>query len=184
MRMARQGKQYLLPGETLGWTGIGIDALDDFAAGWKEKRPASKFFSYLVTKESGGTGTFYKAPGKGLSSTNPDLAAGKNFGANLQLIELEIPRITLNDLLDREGVEKIDLLSMDIEGHEPEALAGFDIERFRPELVVIEGFSEQATQYFHRHGYKQIRRYVPFDPVNRYFRPKTRETPPSSDDPE
>ena len=80
--------------------------------------------------------------------------------------------ITLDDLLEREGVEKIDLLSMDIEGHEAKALAGFDIERFRPELVVIEGHNKDVTTYLHRHGYKQILRYVPFDPVNRYFRPR------------
>ena len=33
-----------------------------------------------------------------------------------------VPTITLNDLLDREGVKVIDLLSMDIEQHEPQAL--------------------------------------------------------------
>ena len=43
----------------LGWTGIGIDALNDYAAAWKEKRPNSKFFNFLVTKNSEGSGKFY-----------------------------------------------------------------------------------------------------------------------------
>ncbi len=72
----------------------------------------------------------------------------------------------------QEGIEKIDLLSMDIEGHEPEALAGFDIERFQPELVVIEGKKGEVSRYFRRHGYRQIQRYVPFDDINRYFQRK------------
>ena len=82
---------------------------------------------------------------------------------------MKVPSITLDALLDREGVEKVDLLAMDIEGHEPEALAGFDIERFQPKLAVIEGKDPAVAQYFERHGYALIERYLPYDPVNRYF---------------
>jgi FkbM family methyltransferase len=158
--------------EQLGWTGIGVDALDDYAAGWKEKRPSSKFFSYLVTSTSGGSGAFFKSPDIGLSSMDRDRAAGTNYANKMEPVKIEVPMITLNDLLDREGVEKIDLLSMDIEGHEPEALAGFDIGRFQPELIVIEGDNRAVTKYLNQHGYEQIERYVPFDPINRYFRRK------------
>ena len=80
--------------------------------------------------------------------------------------------ITLNDLLDREGIKKIDLLAMDIEGHELNALAGFDIERFSPDLIVIEGRmrrGDMLKQYFNQHGCELIERYVPFDYVNLYF---------------
>lgn len=153
----------------LGWTGIGIDALDDYAPGWHEKRSNSKFFAYLVSDRSGGTGTFFKSPNSGLSSTDRDLASGRGFGDDLKPKKVEIPEITLDDLLDREGVDRIDLLSLDIEGAEPQALAGFDIERFQPELVVVEGNDPVVTKYFDQHGYKQIQRYIPFDPINRYF---------------
>lgn len=156
----------------LGWTGIGVDALSDYAEAWQRERPASRFFSFLVTDRSGGTGTFFKSPNTGLSSTDRDSASGKNFGDEMEPEKIEIPMITLDDLLEREGIEKIDLLSMDIEGHEPKALAGFDLERFQPELVVIEGKKGSVARYFRRHGYEQIRRYVPYDAVNRYFQRK------------
>ncbi len=90
--------------------------------------------------------------------------------------EIEVPTITLDDLLESEGIEKIDLLSMDIEGHEPKALAGFDIERFQPDLLVIEGKSHAVTKYFSDHGYEQIQRYIDFDRVNRYYRRKNAAT--------
>ncbi len=168
----------------LDWTGIGIDALEDYAEGWKRERPNSKFFSYLVTDRSGGTGNFFKSPNTGLSSTNRGRAAGKKYGDSLETVELEIPRITLDDLLDREGIEKIDLLSMDIEGHELKALAGFDIDRFRPDLVVIEGKSRAVTKYFHEHGYQEIERYIPFDGINRYFQRKPGSGTKSSSPPQ
>jgi hypothetical protein len=107
------------------------------------------------------------------------MASGKAFGDDLEPEEVQVETITLDDLLDREGVTKIDLLSMDIEGHEPKALAGFDIKRFRPELVVIEGQGMGSTDgrvyhYLEQNGYELIENDRPFEAVNRYFRPKGR----------
>ena len=156
----------------LGWTGIGIDALDDYAVGWKEKRPNSKFFCFLVTNRSGGIGTFFKSENIGLSSADNLWASGVYFAMPLKSEKIEIPMITLNALLDREGIKKIDLLSMDIEGNELKALAGFDVERFSPDLIAIESRKKNRApirRYFNRHGYEQIQRYVPFDCLNLYF---------------
>jgi FkbM family methyltransferase len=175
--------------EHLGWTGIGIDALQDYAAGWSEKRPNSKFFTFLVTDRSGADGTFFKSQETALSSADFDQASGKAYGDAMEPEEIKVPMITLDDLLDHEGIEKIDLLSMDIEGHEPQALAGFDIERFQPELVVIEAHEyvvvKYFEKYFHDHGYERIERYAPFDLINYYFQPvrdaaPTEPSPPGS----
>ncbi|MFP8879977.1 MAG: FkbM family methyltransferase [Myxococcota bacterium] len=164
----------------LGWKGIGIDALAEYGPAWKTDRPNSRFFSYLVTDRSGIKETFFKSPNPGLSSTNRKMASGRIFGDDLEPEEVQIYTITLNDLLDREGVTKIDLLSMDIEGHEPKALAGFDIERFQPELVVTERSvvhkkgdgKGKVYRYFERHGYELIEEYLPFDKTNHYFKRK------------
>jgi len=53
----------------LGWTGLGIDALSDYAEAWQRERPGSRFFSYLATDRSGGMGTFFKSPNPGPSSS-------------------------------------------------------------------------------------------------------------------
>jgi FkbM family methyltransferase len=165
----------------LGWKGIGIDALAEYGPEWKKERPASRFFSYLVTDRSGVEETFFKSPESGLSSTQRGMASGKQFGLDLEPEQVHIETITLDDLLDREGVTKIDLLAMDIEGHEPKALAGFDIERFQPELAVIErppdsarGGEGDVYRYFEQHGYELIEKYLSFDAVNIYFKRKER----------
>jgi FkbM family methyltransferase len=160
----------------LGWSGIGVDALADYAETWAQNRPQSKFFSYLVTDRSSAGERFFKSPGLGLSSTSREVASGKWFGPEMETTEIVVPAITLDDLLDREGIEKVDLVSMDIEGHEPKALAGFDIDRFQPDLLVMEGHSPAVTRYMRQHGYEQIASYVKFDRLNRYFRRKP--TPP------
>ena len=55
------------------------------------------------------------------------------------------------------------------------ALAGFDIDRFRPELVCIESHtsvSKRIHEYFTHHGYELIEKYLPYDTLNWYFRPR------------
>lgn len=153
----------------LGWTGIGVDALIEYASDWEVIRPTSKFRNYLITDKSGGEGTFFKSDSLGLSSTNEKLAEGTLFGFEVAPEEVSVPMITLTDLLDQEGVTKVDLVSMDIEGHEPKAFAGFDIDRFAPELLVIEGKNNQIENYLAIHGYVLIERYLQYDTINRYY---------------
>lgn len=158
----------------LDWTGIGIDAVESYREYWELLRPRSKFIHTAVSDTSGETVIFYQAKHPGLSSLDEDWS--EQFGME-DPVPVEIETITLNDLLEREKVEWIDLLSMDIEGAEPLALAGFDIERFAPRLVCIEvnENSESATfirTYFEKHGYELIEEYVPHDIANWYYRPK------------
>lgn len=156
----------------LGWSGIAIDANVKLQEGYEENRPRTQFFSYFVTDHSDTTEKFYLAGA--VSSYDRDYI--EQFeNARERVKEVEVRSITLNDLLAREGIEKIDFLSMDIEQAEPMALAGFDIEKYRPELVCIEAsppVREAITVYFAEHGYVQIEEYLAYDFVNWYFRPR------------
>lgn len=155
----------------LGWSGIAIDAQSEFAEGYRKFRPRTRFFSYAVTDRSGETLSLYLA--WGLSSLDADWLK-KAQGKDVKQRTVDVTTITLDDLLAKNQVSKIDFLSMDIEGAEPAALAGFDIEKYRPELVCIEsGVDNRDTllTYFDEHGYERINEEG--DPVNWYFRPKS-----------
>ena len=160
--------------EHLGWSGIAVDALKELAPLWQEQRPRSKFFSYVVTDRSGETVTFWEFGG--ISSTERENIETweKLKGQDFKEKPVPRPTITMNDLLEREGVEKIDFLSMDINGTEPTALAVFDIQRYRPELVHIEVHKrnrEKLMKYFVDNGYERIDEYLPYELVNWYFKP-------------
>ena len=45
---------------------------------------------------------------------------------------------TLNILLNKHNIHKIDYLSIDVEGHELDVLNGFDIKKYKPDIVSIE----------------------------------------------
>jgi FkbM family methyltransferase len=173
-RPKRASTTYYLE-EHLGWTGIAVDAQEKYGRLWKEVRPNSKFFAYAVTDKSGETVTFHQSGA--ISSTEVENVERweKIRGREFKVEALELPTITIDDLLAREGVEKIDFLSIDINGTEPTAMAGFDIQRYRPELVHIEAHTrnhEALEQYFEANGYRRIDEYLEHDLTNWYFTPK------------
>jgi FkbM family methyltransferase len=157
----------------LGWSGIGVDALFDYHLGWQLERPRSEFLIYLVTDHSGSVEAFYRSVLRPLSSVQEDRVF---MGEHLDSERIEVETITIDKILDDRGIQEIDFLSMDIEGSEPAALAGFDIERFRPKLICIEASAsvqEPILAYFAAHGYERIDRYLERDAINWYFRPRS-----------
>lgn len=155
----------------LGWTGLAIDAQPAFAAEYARLRPRTRFFSLLVSDVSGAVETFY-VPADGPLGATSD----KSFAGRGPVDVRNVPTITLNDLLAREGIARVDFLSMDIELGEPRALAGFDIERYRPALVCIEAHPQvrqELIDYFHRHGYVVVGKYLGVDAQNLYFMPES-----------
>ena len=155
----------------LSWKGIAVEPQRQFEADYVKYRPRTKFLSFFVSDASNQQAKMY------VLEKNTLIASG-NRGFTEQIgekaREIEVPTITLTDLLDAEGVKKIDFLSIDIELWEPKALAGFDVERFRPELVCIEAHPQvrqQILDYFARHHYTVVGKYLRGDVNNLYFTP-------------
>jgi FkbM family methyltransferase len=151
----------------LGWRGIAVDAIGEYAERYARQRPATRFFAYFVADKSGAARDFFVADDRRYSSASASDPRGGSYRKR------EIATIALNDLLRSQQVNHVDFLSMDIEGAEPLALAGFDIERYRPELACIEIHSPEhgraIVEYFTLHGYREIVAYRKLDDVNRYF---------------
>jgi FkbM family methyltransferase len=156
--------------ERLGWSGIAVDALGEFAADYERYRPRTRFFSFFVSDTSDTRARFW-------ASRNSLLSSGERDVAGHDSTARDVPTITLDELLTREGVKKVDFLTMDIELAEPRALAGFDLPRFRPELVCIEAHlpvRQTILDYFTRRGYVVVGRYLRADEHNLYFTPLAR----------
>lgn len=158
---------------TLGWSGIAIEPLKEFEAGYLAHRPLTRFRSFFVSDASNETAKMYYLKSNTLvTSADRDFTA--RSGSDTQ--EISAPTITLNDLLAVEHVDRFDFLSMDIELHEPQALAGFDIQRYMPALVCIEAHPEvrqQILDYFLRNNYVVVGKYLRADTQNLYFTPAT-----------
>lgn len=155
----------------LGWSGIAIEPLREFGPAWREERPRTRFFSFFVSDRSDeATQLFVISANTLVASGDPNFTTA--FG-EIDRVE-SVPTITLDDLLKREAVERIDFLSMDIELHEPQALRGFDLRRYRPALICIEALlpiRQQILNHFAANGYVPVGKYLRVDQENLYFVP-------------
>jgi FkbM family methyltransferase len=162
--------------QTLGWSGVAVDAQEEFAADYAKYRPRTRFFSYFVSDRSDAVESLFVPLNNLVASSNKDFAERDEFSGR----ERKVHTITLNDLLRRAGISKVDFMSMDIELAEPKALAGFDIARFAPRLVVVEAHPEvrqQLLDYFAQHRYRVVGRYLRADPDNLWFAPSDAVVP-------
>lgn len=156
---------------TLGWSGVAIDAIGEFAPEYARYRPRTRFFAFFVSDVSDAVEDFYVPTYGPLGATN-NRAFAERDGGPLDI--RKVRTITLNDLLARERIGHVDFVSMDIELAEPRALAGFDVERFQPGLVCVEAHPpvrQAIIDYFHQHNFVVAGKYLRVDPQNLYFMP-------------
>jgi FkbM family methyltransferase len=163
---------------SLGWRGIAIDAQPEFAAGYAAHRPRTKFVTAFVSDVSDADVEFFVAPDHPLTASanrvnaESDDVAGKS--RNHPSVRRMVKTTTLNDILAGEGLAHVDFVSMDIELHEPQGLAGFDIDRFSPALLCVEAHPsvrQAILDYFSAHRYAVVGKYLRMDTQNLYFVP-------------
>lgn len=155
--------------DQLGWTGIGVDAIGSYGKAWKKHRPNSTFMHRAVSDVDGETVTLHVA------GPIASVQKGVVDQFSKDSVEIEVPTITLNTLLEQHGIGKVDFLSMDIEGAEPAALRGFDIRRYKPDLCCIEFLEKDfVMDYFTSNGYELLTKYQKIDKHNLYFAPVDR----------
>jgi FkbM family methyltransferase len=155
----------------LGWTGIAIDALKEFAKPFAELRPHSRFFTAFVGETDTGEATLHVDPDIALVASG-DPAFTAEFTS--KAVAIQVRRRTLDSILREAGVTKVDFVSLDIELGEPEALKGFSLADHQPELLCIEAHrkSRQAIlDIMTRAGYVVVGRYLRIDEANLYFTP-------------
>lgn len=156
--------------KSLGWSGVAVEPLAEFEAGYREHRPLTRFRAFFVSDRSDERAKVYVGDNSLVTSQTREFTA--RWGSEVK--EVDAPTITLTALLDKEGIGRIDFLNMDIELAEPKALAGFEIRRFKPSLVCIEAHPEvreQIIRYFQIAGYVLVGKYLRADIRNLYFTP-------------
>jgi FkbM family methyltransferase len=152
----------------LGWSGINIEPHPEFFRLLRTRRPRDVNLNVGISDREGVL-TFYEHQVLGGSSTfDADLAEFYRRDG-VDITESEITVTTLSKVLEQHSVDKIDFLKIDVEGFEPQVLAGANLSRYRPRIVVIESI-DPRTQEVERDG-PTIAGYVAtlFDGINRFY---------------
>lgn len=146
--------------ESIGWSGILIEPQPDLAARLCEVRGAKVFAAACSSPQNAGTTMALHLAGPMSALDRERMSYGAVPDATI-----EVPVRTLDDILAESGAPSpIDFLSLDVEGHELEVLAGFDIARWRPRLILMEDQVADHGKHraLRRAGYKLVR-YTDYD---------------------
>jgi len=151
----------------VGTAGLLVEPQPDLAEQLRRARRAKVYAVAWSTPKNGGkTLTLYVA---GIQST---LDADFYVAGVRRTGSVEVPIMTLEQVLEDAGApQPLDFVSIDVEGHDVEVLAGFDLAGWRPRLPLIEDVVQSLD--LHRHlvarGYRWMRQtginswYVPAD---------------------
>ena len=122
-----------------GWSGICVDASADYAKDFKTLRPRDAYVQVGIGKAVNDPMNFYEFSAPALSTFSPDLARQYQAQGHALVRTSQIPVITLSELCNKYVKETvIDLLCLDIEGYDLEALESLDWEKYKPRVICVE----------------------------------------------
>jgi FkbM family methyltransferase len=145
--------------EERGWKGMCVEAHAGYMELLRKNRPNS-IVCHCAAGEADEDAIFYANARGSLSTLDKTKEAHwkQNYAPYFSGFEEQHVRKTrLSTLLDVYEIGEIDILSLDIEGYEVEALQGLDLTRHRPKVMVIESDDKQHEVQLDRlilpHGY-------------------------------
>ncbi len=103
--------------------------------------------------------------GETLSTLNNENRVHSRIDEHPHLEEIEVETKRLDTILEEAGLtaeaDRLELVSIDVEGNEPSVLEGFSITRWKPRVVIVEdnsfGRDRTVRSWFEENGYVRFR---------------------------
>ncbi|QRG05157.1 FkbM family methyltransferase [Xanthobacter dioxanivorans] len=137
-----------------GWDGLLIEPLPDLADNLRRSRRAQVRQCACVAPQQAAAGHIALLERRGNSTVRFDPRKVTD-----ELV-IDVPASTLDCVLEDAGIERLDYLSVDVEGAEPDVLRGLDLSRYRPKLILVDDLTRfgETTSLLRRGGYRLVRR--------------------------
>ena len=156
--------------EKLGWTGILVEPLPEYAERLRRERKAKVYEVACGGPDKHGHRIPLKVAGA-FSSVTSELMVPEHKVEKI----IEVKMVTLDSIFTDAGIKTIDLLSVDVEGYELEVLRGIDFNVFRPRLILLEDhvIGLEKHRFMLTKDYKLVRR----TGLNSWYVPKNHDFP-------
>ncbi|HTC73141.1 MAG TPA: FkbM family methyltransferase [Solirubrobacteraceae bacterium] len=131
-----------------GWSGVLVEAVPELASLCRRRRPRSHVAACALVSPDHAGETVEVQFGDLMSTVgeNGAHAAGGLAGVNRRGYSTRVPGRTLSSVLEDASVKDVDVLVLDVEGHELGVIAGLDMERHAPRHLLIETLDRDAQQ--------------------------------------
>ena len=123
--------------EEIGWEGLAFEPLPSMKPLWEKHRKA-KFFSFGVSDKENEVAFSVVKDVTGWENMLSFVKSTGKQNLDLETQDIIIQVKPLKDIFEREGITHIDYMSIDIEGHELNALKGIDFNKVRINVLTIE----------------------------------------------
>jgi FkbM family methyltransferase len=136
----RQSNTYFLE-RFRDWSGVLIEPIPELAKEARRERPRSQVINTaLVAPDFPERSILIRFGGlKSAVQAGRGWAGESGFGEVWDApYEISVAARTLDDVLEETGIDHVDFLSLDVEGYEPQALAGLDLDRCAPRFILVE----------------------------------------------
>lgn len=155
-----------------GWHGLVVEPQEALAQAYAGIRPRDHVVSHLAGREDGEI-DFHVVEGlHGLSSAvKANAESAGQFGRSFVTTRKTVRR--LSRLIEESGLAAVDFLKIDVEGAEPDVLAGLDLARHRPRVILVESVNpnnpDASAAAWEPKLVGSGYRHVFFDNLNRYY---------------
>jgi len=121
-----------------GWEGVVVDPNLSARKWFRMLRPRDRFLGCAAGAEKG-EASYARFAEAALNTIERGMVERRGNWGYVPRDHVTVPIRTLDDILEEhsEG-RRLDLVSMDVEGHEEAVFEGFDLGRWRPEVVCVE----------------------------------------------
>jgi FkbM family methyltransferase len=161
---------------TLGWTGILVDGNPELIEKAKKVRKKDICINALVSNEIREM-DFYLSGSSLISSIDPVHAASYTH-LEAKTEKVRMSSVTIDQIIAQHVPEgkTIDLLSIDVEGHDFAVLQSITLSKYRPRLIVIEDLGHLKNDLDNNEYVRYLKTYqyvlVSTDKQNLYFMPE------------
>ena len=152
------------------WSGVLIEPNIKNYEFWKLNRPNSICYNYACVSDDF-TDEFVYGDFNLDPNDQTSLMSSVN-GTRLNLFKknlTKVPASTLTNILDRQVIPKIDLLSLDVEGYEYSVLKGLNLNKYTPTYLLIEIYNfdfEKIVNYLKDNKYQLVCNFSNYNKIN------------------
>lgn len=142
-----------------GWTGLNFDIDEKNIRFFKIFRRRDSSFRMAISSSKGKVNSYIFSSGSGLNTLERSWAEkwSKLIGKDYFIQKLN--KTTLTSVVKKFRIHnKIDLLNIDVEGHEIEVLNGSDFKLFRPKIITIEIHVKKTEDIFRTRVFKILQK--------------------------
>lgn len=153
----------------LGWRGVLVEPEPSIAQRLREARPRDVVVAAAAHSSSGVLSFSYADKrGQGQVSAGPVADAREH-----DQVQISVPAVRLADVLDDVAPSDVHFMSIDVEGHEADALLGLGLDRWRPWVLCIEATRPDSRtpswEGWHPLLVEADYHFVAFDGLNRWY---------------